>query len=192
MSTMNPKPTILVFAGPNGSGKSTITTARSIVGVYVNADNIKRHRGCSNLEAAQEAEALRESLLESHRDFTFETVLSTERNIKLLERANALGYCIESIFVLTADAELNVKRVKARVMKGGHDVPENKIRSRYHKSLQLLKFLAALSDHCVIVDNTLRPEIIFIKNSDGEVYLPNEFWDEYAIRNLLVLDGQEQ
>jgi predicted ABC-type ATPase len=186
---MNQVLKILVFAGPNGSGKSTITSGRQIVGTYVNADDIKRHRGCSDLEAAQEAELLRESLMESRRDFTFETVLSTDRNIKLLERAKSLGYSIESIFILTADTELNVKRVKARTAKGGHGVPEDKIRSRYNKSLQLLKNLAALSDSCIVVDNTNRPEIIYRKDADGDVYLSNEFWDEDAIRELLAKDS---
>ena len=184
-------PKILVFAGPNGSGKSTITSRRLIVGTYVNTDDIKQYRGCSDLEAAQEAQLLRESLMELRKDFTFETVLSTDRNIKLLKRAKSLGYSIESIFVLTADAELNVKRVKTRTMKGGHDVPEDKIRSRYSKSLQLLKNLAVLSDSCTVVDNTNRPEIIYKKDDDGEAYLSNEFWDDDAIRELLTLALQD-
>ena len=186
VTTVYNKPHVLVFAGPNGSGKSTITNGYPIVGIYVNADDIKRHRKCSDLEAAQEAELLRESLMEARKDFTFETVLSTDRNLKLLERSKSLGYFIESVFALTVDAELNVKRVKARVVAGGHDVPEDKIRSRYIKSLKMLKHLVTLSDHCVIVDNTIRPEIIFIKNADGEIYLPNDFWDEEAIKDLFI------
>jgi len=179
------KPTVLVFAGPNGSGKSTITGGHPIVGIYVNADDIKRHRSCTDLEAAQEAELLRESLLSTRKDFTFETVLSTERNLILLEKAKMLGYYIKSVFVLTADVELNVQRVKARVLKGGHDVPKDKIRSRYNKSLRMLKRLSALSDGCIVVDNTDRPEIIYKKDDDGEVYLSNDFWDEADIRGLM-------
>ena len=182
---MKNRPKVLVFAGPNGSGKSAVTHKRLIMGQYVNADNIKRHRKCSDLEAAQEAELLRESFLNAHKDFTFETVLSTERNVRLLERAQSLGYAIVSIFVLTTDAQLNVARIRGRVAKGGHDVPEDKIRSRYYKSLLLLKTLVAISDECIVVDNTIRPEIIFKKDSDGEVYLSNTFWDEDAVRELL-------
>ena len=180
------QPKILVFAGPNGSGKSTITDGYPIIGVYVNADDIKRHRGCSDIEAAEEAEALRESLINRRKSFTFETVLSTERNIRLLEKAKSFGYYVESIYVLTVDAELNVGRVETRVAKGGHDVPKEKIRSRYLKSLQLLKTLVSISDECVMVDNTVRPEIIFKKDADGETYLPNEFWDEGKLRKLLA------
>jgi len=179
------KPTVLVFAGPNGSGKSTLMSGQPIVGIYVNADDIKMHRRCSDLEAAQEAELIRESLLHSLMSFTFETVLSTERNLILLERAKEKGYKIESVFVLTADAELNVERVKARVLRGGHDVPVDKIRSRYTKSLQMLKKLVGLSDICVVVDNTKIPEIIYKKDENGEVFLCNDFWEEPDVRALL-------
>jgi len=179
------KPTVLVFAGPNGSGKSTITRGHPIVGVYVNADDIKSHRGCSDLEAAQEAELLRESLLHSRKSFTFETVLSTERNIILLEKAKKSGYRIESVFVLTTDAEINVRRVKTRVLKGGHDVLYDKIRSRYSKSLQMLKRLITLSDDCVVIDNTDRPEVIYKKDDDGEVYISNDFWSDSDIIELV-------
>lgn len=186
---MKHKPVVLVFAGPNGSGKSTVTNGWKTEGIYVNADDIKRHRGCTDLEAAQEAEMLRESLVHSRKDFTFETVLSTDRNVKLLEKAKEHGYYIESIFVLTADAELNVKRVKARVAKGGHDVPDEKIRSRYEKSLQQLKTLASISDECTMVDNTDVPEIIYRKDENVETIIPNTFWDEDAIQKLLARDA---
>jgi len=178
----NPK--ILVYAGPNGSGKSTITKGCPVTGIYVNADDIRHHRECTDLEAAIEAEAIREYLISLKKSFTFETVLSTERNLILLEKAKNQGYSIDAVFVLTADPELNVKRVKARVLKGGHDVPENKIRSRYKKSLLMIKRLINVADFFIIIDNTVRPEIIYKKDNDGKLILPNEFWNEKAIKEL--------
>ena len=91
------RPCLLVFAGPNGSGKSTITRNIPLCGLYVNADEIKRISGCTDLEAAQEAEQLREALLASGKDFTFETVLSTDRNLNLLERAKEKGYRLQGL-----------------------------------------------------------------------------------------------
>ncbi len=72
-------PEIMVFAGPNGSGKTTITRMAKTVGVYINADDIKRTILCSDLEAAEKAEELREEMLLQKKDYTFETVLSTDR-----------------------------------------------------------------------------------------------------------------
>lgn len=63
-----------VFAGPNGSGKSTITRMAKTVGVYINADDIKKASLCSDMEAALRAEELREDAIANREDFTFETV----------------------------------------------------------------------------------------------------------------------
>ena len=80
-------PEIIVFAGPNGSGKSTITKLAKIIEPHINADDIKRTNHCTDLEAAQMAEAMRERCINEHKSFTFETVLSTDRNLKLLKKA---------------------------------------------------------------------------------------------------------
>ena len=59
-------------------GKLTITRMARTIGVYINADDIKRSSLCSDLEAAVKAEELREEMIEKGEDFTFETVLSTD------------------------------------------------------------------------------------------------------------------
>jgi predicted ABC-type ATPase len=92
MDDANKKPIVLVFAGPNGSGKTTVTRGLPTFGTYINADDIKSAYNLTDLEAAQQAESLRNALLEKGVDFSFETVLSTERNLLLLEKAKALGY----------------------------------------------------------------------------------------------------
>ena len=74
----NKLPEVVVFAGPNGSGKTTITHMAKTVGVYINADDIKKSSLCTDLEAAIKAEELREHMLETGKEFTFETVLSME------------------------------------------------------------------------------------------------------------------
>ena len=78
MSKKNRLPEIIIFAGPNGSGKTTITRMARTIGVYINADDIKRSSLCSDLEAAVKAEELRKEMIEKGEDFTFETVLSTD------------------------------------------------------------------------------------------------------------------
>ncbi len=81
------KPEVIVFAGPNGSGKSTFTELLKPPMDYINADEIKKSLKCSDIEAAQLAEKQREDHIEQMKEFCFETVLSTERNLKLLEKA---------------------------------------------------------------------------------------------------------
>lgn len=70
MSKKNMLPEIIIFAGPNGSGKTTITRMARTIGVYINADDIKRSSLCSDLEAAVKAEELREEMIEKGEDFT--------------------------------------------------------------------------------------------------------------------------
>ena len=178
------KPKVLVFAGPNGSGKSSITESYDIEGLYINADDIKKKRQCSDIEAATEAERLHEDCLQRKISFTFETVLSTRRNIELLIRAKQLGFHISSIFVMTADPEINVFRVKSRVYAGGHDVPEDKIRSRYYKSLENIRELAALSDECRIYDNTKIPQIVYFKSDQGQAIFENRYWSQSDIEHF--------
>ena len=150
-------PEVIVFAGPNGSGKSTITRMVKTIGVYINADDIKKSNSCSDLEAAIKAEELRELMVEKSEDFTFETVLSTDRNLKLLQKATKIGYFLRGIYVLTHDYRINITRVNIRESMGGHSVPEDKIKSRYFKSLNLIPELIELCDIVHIYDNSNVP-----------------------------------
>lgn len=86
MSKKNRLPEIIIFAGPNGSGKTTITRMARTIGVYINADDIKRSSLCSDLEAVVKAEELREEMIEKGEDFTFETVLSTDWILNCLKK----------------------------------------------------------------------------------------------------------
>ena len=182
---MHRKPMILVYAGPNGSGKSSITSYFSITGKYINADDIKRTTFCSDMQAALKAEELREDCVRNLEDFTFETVLSTERNIQLLRKAKQRGFFIKSVFVLTASPETNIIRVAARVVSGGHNVPADKIISRYWKSLNNLPELVRLSDVCHVYDNTETPTRIFKKKKYEEIVFPNDLWGASDITRLV-------
>lgn len=180
-------PRLLVFAGPNGSGKSSITVKVPVVGIYVNAGDIKRIRGCSDLAAAQEAEQIRRILLAARKDLTFETVLSTARNLDFLRQAKQVGYAIQAVFVLTKDPAINVARVRQRVAAGGHGVPEEKIISRYQKSLGNLSELVRIADRTRVIDNTGElPELICEVEQDRVRILENIYWRKEEILALLA------
>jgi len=185
MTDINKKPAVLVFAGPNGAGKTTIAHHFPVSGTYVNADDIKREYNLTDLEAAQQAEALRNKLLDTGEDFTFETVLSTERNLLLMQKAKALGYEVRCVYVLTIDVNINIARVKERYASGGHDVPEDKIRSRYRKALGLIPEVAAVCDIFFLYDNSVRPTLIFSKEYGESRIFPNNRWPEAELKKLL-------
>ncbi len=185
MFSIDHRPQLLVFAGPNGSGKSTAAKFQKIVGEYVNADKIKIAKGCTDLEAAQYAEMTREFLLTHRLDFTFETVLSTPRNLLLIQRAHDAGYFIRVIFILTTDSSINVRRVADRVRKGGHDVPEEKIHSRYQKSLANIRELYKFVDDLWIYDNSGEaPVLICTVHHNILQYCANDQWSEKDVLAL--------
>lgn len=184
-------PEVMVFAGPNGSGKSTITRMATIVGEYINADDIKKTILCSDLEAAVKAEELREKMIKEKMDFTFETVLSTDRNLNLLRKARENGYFVRGIYVLTNNPGVNVARVNAREALGGHGVPEDKIRSRYSKALALIPQLVEVCDILHVYDNTKEPFRIFKKRKDICFHWENKYWDFEKISELTGIKEYE-
>lgn len=184
-------PEVMFFAGPNGSGKSTITRMAKTAGVYINADDIKRSSLCSDMEAAIKAEELRENAIDKRIDFTFETVLSTDRNLLLLKKAKEKGYFVRGIYILTANPEINVVRVRIREASGGHGVPEDKIRSRYDKALALIPQLIDVCDILHIYDNTSEPFRIFKKRKNVYYRWTNDYWTEEEIAELTGIDNYE-
>jgi len=170
VNVLQKRPEVVVFAGPNGSGKSTFTELLKPPMDYINADEIKKNLKCSDLDAAQLAERQREKHIECMEEFCFETVLSTERNLKLLKKAKERGYFIRCYYVLTADPMINVFRVKSRVESGGHDVPEEKIILRYDKALALVKEIVKVCDVCHIYDNSGNQPFRIFKKRKEEVY----------------------
>lgn len=183
------KTTIVVFAGPNGSGKSTLTSLAEKVGDYINADDIKSSLKCSDLEAANYAKAMREHCIAEHKDFTFETVLSTPMNLELLRQAKENDYFIRCYYVLTTSYKVNIARVYNRVNNGGHDVPKDKIRDRYDRALALIPELIPICDICNIYDNTNELFRIFSKKLETYRLWENRYWSKDRI---IALTHQEQ
>lgn len=176
---------LTAYAGPNGSGKSTTKDKLGVTGEYINADDIKKEFNLSDLEAAKIAEFKREIALFEGRDFTFETVLSTNRNLDLIKRAKEKNYFIKGIFVLTCDPMINVMRVYRRVLVGGHDVPKDKIISRYYKSLENIKEMKKYCDEFYIIDNTyLDGSIIYSSIQGVEEYSPSKEFNLERIKEL--------
>lgn len=179
------KPMLLVLAGPNGSGKSTITQFFEKVGEYTNADDVAMSTGMSVEDAARFVDKKRYDAIAQKRDLTFETVLSSEYKMDILRRAKDEGYFIKCVFILTVDPLINVARVEARVALGGHDVPKDKIISRYSKSLSNIKELIELCDILHVYDNSLKPVRIIRKHKEDISVFPNKLWDLERILALI-------
>jgi len=96
----------------------------------------------------------RHALIKQRISCTFETVMSYEDKIRVLETAKTNGYRVYVYFVATVDVDINISRVKMRVNMGGHDVPTDRIKDRYTKSLELLADAISVSNRAYIFDNS--------------------------------------
>lgn len=94
------------------------------------------------------------ALLARGRKFSFETVFSHSSKLALMAQAARQGYKVYLYFVATGSADINVDRVRDRVLKGGHDVPEKKVRERYELSLQQLLPALDLCYRAFLFDNS--------------------------------------
>jgi len=104
--------------------------------------------------AAIISDFIREENLKNGNDFSFETVMSHSGKLEFLKRAVFAGYHVYLYFISTDDVRVNIDRIKTRVRNGGHDVPEQKIRNRYFRSLDLLYEALKLSYKSYLFDNS--------------------------------------
>jgi predicted ABC-type ATPase len=112
------------------------------------------------------ADFLRRKLLAGSVSFTFETVMSERGKVGLLGEARSLGFRTYLYYIATEDPEINVSRVALRVTQGGHDVPKEKIISRYHRSLSLLREASRQADRAYFFD-TSEPKSLFVAEGTG-------------------------
>ncbi len=99
-------------------------------------------------------EVLRQLFIEHRIRFSFETVFSHRSKLDIMQKASEAGYKVYLYFVSTEDPSINDFRVRARVAKGGHSVPANKIISRYDRSLDLLYEASQLAYQVFFFDNS--------------------------------------
>ena len=111
--------------------------------------------------------------------------MSTDRNLLFLKKTKESGYEAQCVYILTCDENINVARVAARVAAGGHDVPEDKIRSRYHRAIALLPELIEVCDKILVYDNSDAPTLIFKKENGVCEQFPNELWTNKKLKRLI-------
>ena len=172
------KPDLHVIVGPNGSGKSSIINSTGLTvncPLIINPDNFVRQfseiedvtdRYIAAMEYCREQ---REMLLEMGVSFGFETVGSHPEKLEFIKHAKLRGYRIHIIFVDSGNPELSIQRIKMRVAKGGHDVPVDKVRSRYAKVINLLPDYFDVGDTAVYIATWLEPPQILISKCEDNV-----------------------
>jgi len=183
------RPFILALAGVNGAGKSSVAGALLLEhGLpWFNPDSYARElmaqSGLDQVEANARAWAHGRDRLEAAiaggTNHAFETTLGARTIPELLIKA-ARSHDLLMLFCGLESADLHVRRVRARVARGGHDIPENKIRERWTSSranlVELLPYLKRLQ----VFDNSVEaapgddiPDpVLVLEVIDGRVIVP--------------------
>ena len=160
-----PEACLYVLAGTNGAGKSSLAGAAFLQsGVeYFNPDQaarliLARNPGLDQVEANSAAwhqgRRLLERAIAERKTFAFETTLGGTTITGLLHRALAAGIGVRVWYVGLESPDLHITRVRARVARGGHDIPAEQVRARYDSSrLNLIRLLPRLTE-LRVYDNT--------------------------------------
>jgi len=154
-----------VIAGVNGAGKSSIAGAklREAGGEYFNPDEIARQLRVQDPKLSQydaNAQAWQlgyDNLVNAitlDKDYTFETTLGGNSITQLLRDAMKKGTQVRIFYCGLLSAELHIERVRYRVSKGGHNIPEEKIRERYTSSIYNMMTLLPGCYQVVVFDNS--------------------------------------
>lgn len=189
------RPEFWIIGGPNGAGKTTLVTGARVQfglpeGSFINPDAITleylKEQGVHHWKeapsallketftrAANDAQRLLENRLERRGTAVIESVLSTTKYCELVDRVVAAGGVFRLIYVALSSAEISRQRVALRVLKGGHDVPADKLEARWARSLELLPWFAVRASQFWIIDNST-PESAFagklmVSGSEGMV-----------------------
>lgn len=153
-----PRKAIVVLAGVNGAGKSSVAgaTLRANGGDYFNPDEeARRYRSLRPDTTVEQANSWAwrmgkqrlEMAISENLAFHFETTLGGNTIPNLLLRAATAGTPLRMFYVGLANPELHIERVRQRVARGGHDIPEGKIRERWEKSLlNLIRLMPHLAE----------------------------------------------
>ena len=151
------RPLIVAVAGPNGAGKTTFYHSHlKPAGLrFINADVLALELDMVPYAAARVAGSLRSALVDQRESFVFETVFSDPVGDKLafLNDAVERGYMVVLCFIGISGPEVSEQRVAMRVSQGGHDVPSEKLVTRYPRTLANLQSAIRALPHVWIFDN---------------------------------------
>lgn len=167
------QPEFWLIAGPNGAGKTTLVSAGGVPDHVhlVNPDDVTlrllREEGFKtfsdvpkpllkelNIRAAELAFADLRNRVARNQPVAVETVLSTDKYTPLVAEVLKRRGQFNFIYVALSSSRISQTRIANRVRLGGHDVPADKLMTRWQRSLENLPVFASKASHFWIFDNS--------------------------------------
>ncbi len=132
---------VIILAGPNGAGKTSFANQYTEISSYeyLSADAIAEKLAPQpfnevKVKAGREFFKQITEMIAESKDIIIESTLSGLGFQRIIHRLNQIGYRITILFIYLETPEVCIKRVKERVLKGGHNVPEVDIQRRFYGS----------------------------------------------------------
>lgn len=112
----------------------------------------------ANSAAWHEGRRLVERAIAERLSFAFETTLGGRTITALLDRALSEHIDVRIWYVGLNSPDLHIARVRSRVARGGHDIPDEWVRARYNSSrLNLIHLLPKLTE-LRVYDNSIEAD----------------------------------
>ncbi len=175
---------LYIYAGCNGAGKTTAFESTSMnnnneIYDYLNSDSIAKGISPFNPESVSIKagkllfERLNELLLKE-KTFALETTLAGRTYKHYIEYAKTLGYRIVLFYYWLISVDLAKERVRLRVSRGGHNIPEIDIERRYFRGINnLFSLYLPIVDSAFLYDNTNKPPSLFAEYEKGKITIIN-------------------
>ena len=186
-------PKLYIISGCNGAGKTTAsyTILPELLECreFVNSDEFAKFLSPFDPSAATFGASRMlinkiHYLMDRMQSFSIETTLATRALMGTIKEAKSKGYTIHLMYFWLNSPELAIQRVKARVVAGGHNIPEDVVRRRYYLGLKYL--FSTYIPECErwwLVDNSVSPfstvaegigTVKFIKDNDKYALIWNQ------------------
>ena len=183
-------PRLTIVAGANGSGKSTLTAdskfLRQIPLLDPDAIAVTLQPtipGTTAIAAGRQVLNAAKEHIRKGLSFAVETTLSGQGYLQMMIEARQRGFEIALVYIGTERVEINMARIRDRVLAGGHDVPEADVRRRYARSLQNLPAAIKHADHIILFDNSTDEGYRIVASLGGnerQWFDPRPRWAEFV------------
>jgi len=155
-------PRLTIIAGANGSGKTTLTRWNQELLRHIpllDPDAIGKTlqatvTSAAPIAAARQVLKAAKTHVRNGESFAVETTLAGQGYLQMMLDARTYGFEIVLIYLATERVEINLARIRNRVLTGGHDVPELDVRRRYARSFENLPAAISRADHTILFDNS--------------------------------------
>lgn len=164
---------LIIIAGGNGVGKTTFAHQFLLENedyAFLNADEIAKEIGGSKISAGKVFFERLKKVVNEEKSLLIESTLSGRYLVRFIELLREKNYEITIIFLFADSPDILIERIKIRVKKGGHFVPDEDVRRRFKRGKSnFWRVYKNLVDTWVLVYNfgNSFEEIVICKKDDA-------------------------